>query len=72
MDTSPGAFERRSTAELAHVIWPSVTHMFDRRQQEAIAELDRATRARRCAFGIHQAWAAANEGCGPLIVVEEN
>ena len=71
-DTSPGTFERRSTAELAQAIWPSVAQMVGRRQQQAMAELDRATGFRRCAFGVHQVWARANEGRGALIVVEEN
>lgn len=68
----PGNFEQRSATELAQAIWPSVTNMFDRRHQDALAELDRAVGERRYAFGVQQAWTLANQGSGALIVVEEN
>lgn len=68
----PGNFELRSATKLAHAIWPSVTHMFDRRHQAALAELDRAAGVRRHAFGVQQAWTLANHGRVALVVVEEN
>ncbi len=71
-DTLSGTLERSPLAELAHATWPTVTQMFQRRHHEALAEVDRATGARRCAFGVQEVWALANEGRGALAVVEEN
>lgn len=71
-ETLPGNFELSSPTELAHAIWPAVTHMFDRRHQAAFAELEHAVGTRRHSFGVQQAWTLANQGRVALVVVEEN
>lgn len=70
--TVAGAFEGRPAAELARLVRPTVAEVIARQQGAALAEIDEALGARRCATGIDEVWRAANEGRGALLVVEEN
>lgn len=71
-DTVTGAIDRQSVAHLAHLVGPAVARILSLRQHEALAEIDRAIGAHRCAFGIQQVWALAHEGRGALLAVEEH
>ncbi len=57
--------------EVARSVWPAVEDWLDRRQEEAIIELEAAMGARRLAAGIDEVWSLARDGRGELLVVEE-
>lgn len=58
-------------AQVARAVWPAVEDWLDRRQEEALQELEGATGARRLAAGIDEVWSLAQDGRGDLLVVEE-
>jgi hypothetical protein len=70
--TIPGNYDSAPPHALAALVWPVVEKRLVERQEEVFRELGEAVGAGRVASGISEAWRAAIEGRGDLLVVEKD
>ena len=66
-----GNHDRTSAADLHQLAWPVVDQWLQLDREHALARLDAARSARRCAAGIEQIWTLAAQGRIELVVVED-
>ncbi len=71
LTTLTGSHDKTSAHELGKLVWPLVEANMRRKQQQVLAELDRAVSERKYASTIGEVWRLALEGRGRLLVVEE-
>ena len=70
--TINGNYDAAPPHALAALVWPVVEKQLVERQEEVFSELGEAVGAGRVASGIGEAWRAAIEGRGDLLVVEKD
>ncbi|WAL62369.1 AOC03_06830 family ribosome hibernation factor [Thermocoleostomius sinensis] len=67
--TLSGNYDKTSAHDLGKLVYPLVQEALAEQRQQALEKLENAVGAQLCASGIEQAWRAAQEGRGELLLV---
>jgi hypothetical protein len=72
LTTLPGNHDADTPHALGAIVWPQVEAALEKGQVKVFKDLEAALGAKRVATGLNQAWPAALEGRGGLLVVEKD
>lgn len=69
--TVTGNYDHFEAPQVGPLVWPAVEEGLAKQREGALEQLDAATGANKVAPGLREAWSAAVEGRGQLLLVEQ-
>ena len=67
-----GNYDEASAEQLIEIVWPHISELVNKQQQELFEQLEKAAGKKQLAIGIKEVWRAAMNNKGRLLVVEKN
>jgi hypothetical protein len=67
-----GNYEEASAEQLIEIVWPHISELENKKQNELFDQLEKAAGKKHLAIGIREVWRAAMNNKGRLLLVEKN